>query len=690
MKLNFAAFVLCLLQLIHSSNAAPDDAGSCSSDEKGQVCTEEWKACNDKFHPYEANTLPTPPSVWQKTNCWDNLDAAAVYDLTIIGAGIGGAYVANQLRLNKKHPDASISVMEAGENVGGRLQSSFHSGALGIPVRPFNEIDNVAPPEYGGMRIAPKKYPKIFNQVVKLWNRSFKDQALKANPDAKCSIEFCNNLENVVNCCYGLLTPMNVGFVAYYNGDPDSPNKILSESKLTDSNPLYNEDGASYSVEDIKHYDKYSPFVQTLLIAKGADHYLTKILPTKDQKKALNTSAKKKFKEICSKPICDKIPGYCEMCAQFPNPAEAVTSASGYDLSPIVYPIGAIISVIDEMVNIKNEDFLYLFTVGYQRFAQSLLSGTEISSPTNYENLAVAPHFGKKLVAIGIGPGDFDKAIDNARTLAKIQLDRLHGRRILRPYDGPFGPIRYKFEDGSTTNSHLSYLTMLPRDAFGIGSEGIEGLEPWKETIANNTTPNLAFKAVIQWDNFSLARELGFKPCVHIDNSTSSAGKCQRIILDGPKDGPDQQLVRQAWLWDYKQILVYAAGAASSTADLATQVAKEDGMENLLKRIITQLQESVDGITGELSGEPIKIPQPSWFRAKSWPSGSLLIDWVSAKLDTDQLSNSVRRPFGDSVNVWYGNSEMSKNGDDHGWAEGALDMADDSIPEMKEPLALVL
>jgi len=113
-------------------------------------------------------------------------------------------------------------------------------------------------------------------------------------------------------------------------------------------------------------------------------------------------------------------------------------------------------------------------------------------------------------------------------------------------------------------------------------------------------------------------------------------------------------------------------------------------MENLLKRIITQLQESVDGITGELSGEPIKIPQPSWFRAKSWPSGSLLIDWVSAKLDTDQLSNSVRRPFGDSVNVWYGNSEMSKNGDDHGWAEGALDMADDSIPEMKEPLALVL
>ena len=30
--------------------------------------------------------------------------------------------------------------MEAGENVGGRLQSSFHSGALGIPVRPFNEV----------------------------------------------------------------------------------------------------------------------------------------------------------------------------------------------------------------------------------------------------------------------------------------------------------------------------------------------------------------------------------------------------------------------------------------------------------------------------------------------------------------------------------------------------------------------
>lgn len=39
------------------------------------------------------------------------------------------------------------------------------------------------------------------------------------------------------------------------------------------------------------------------------------------------------------------------------------------------------------------------------------MEGTEVSSAgSDYSTLAIAPHFEKKLVAVGVGPGDFDEA----------------------------------------------------------------------------------------------------------------------------------------------------------------------------------------------------------------------------------------------------------------------------------------
>ena len=66
-----------------------------------------------------------------------------------------------------------------------------------------------------------------------------------------------------------------------------------------------------------------------------------------------------------------------------------------------------------------------------------------------------------------------------------------------------------------------------------------------------------------------------------------------------------------------------------------------------------------------------------------------MINWKIGS-DFDAFSDSFRRPFGEEVNVWYGNSEMAKDGALHGWAEGALAMANVSLPEITEALNEVL
>ena len=135
--------------------------------------------------------------------------------------------------------------------------------------------------------------------------------------------------------------------------------------------------------------------------------------------------------------------------------------------------------------------------------------------------------------------------------------------------------------------------------------------------------------------------------------------------------------MRQAWLWDDHQILLYTVGAEGSPA--ANNIKEESlGVNGLVKKIVDQLQAVMPpGIT---------IPQPSWFRSKTWPAGSLMINWNVAGEKSNLYSDIFRRPFGEDVDVFYGNSEMAKDGLLHGWAEGALAMANASLPEIKEAL----
>jgi len=384
---------------IKSNNDSGDNL-VCSEVVRSQPKNDPWTACGVALYPSGKTTLPTPPNVWQKNNCYDDKNADAVYDMAIIGAGIGGCYLANQLRLGKAQ-SRTIAMYEGGQNVGGRLMSAFHAGALGIPVRPFNKVNNVAPPEYGGMRISPV-YPLVFKQVMRMWEQSFKEDALKDNPEAQCDIEFCGITENMPNCCYGLLTPMNVGRV-FYHSDREILGPRLLESSLEDPNDLYNH----YNVSEIANYKELKPYQQCIMLAVGANDYANKN-PSWEPANAVDG-----FKELCLKPMCNFTEGYCGLCSEFVSGQEAtaVVSCTGYDTKADTQTVRDLINLAAEVVNIADVTYLYLFTVGYQRLAQGLLEGTEVSSAgSDYSTLAIAPHFEKKLVAVGVGPGDFDEA----------------------------------------------------------------------------------------------------------------------------------------------------------------------------------------------------------------------------------------------------------------------------------------
>jgi len=672
---------------IKSNNDSGDNL-VCSEVVRSQPKNDPWTACGTALYPSGKSTLPTPPNVWQKNNCYDDENADSVYDVAIIGAGIGGSYLANQLRLGKEQSN-TIAMYEAGQNTGGRLMSSFHSGALGTPVRPITQVNDVAPPEYGGMRISPV-YPLVFGEVMKMWEQSFKEKALETNPKAQCDIDFCGVLENMPDCCSGLLTPMNVGRV-FYHSERESLGKRLMQASLEDHNDLYN----NYTVSAIADYKELSPYQQCIMLAVGANEYAN------NNPSWVPANAVVGFEELCKKPLCNFTEGYCGLCEEFDSGEEAtaVVSCTGYDTAADGQTTRDLIDLASEVVNIAGDTFLYLFTVGYQRLAQGMLEGTEVNSVgSGYSTLAIAPHFEKKLVAVGVGPGDFDEAVARARVLAQKQVDTLNNVTV-KEDNGPTGPIQLRYSDGSMTVSQIAYLTMLPFDAVGnptYDSKAILGLEPWYEPMKKMTVPNEAFKAIIQWSNYSLADHLGYSSCVQIVDGVAGTGACDRIILDGnrPNDGiaeKDSQVVRQAWMWDKYQILFYSVGDQKSPAHTNIELQNEYGMNTLVKLSVEELRTATKGIISKVDGKPIDIPQPSWFRGKTWPEGSLMINWNLDGMEktgwtSNTFSDTFRRPFGEDINIWYGNSEMAAEGGLHGWAEGALSMVNRSIAEIESAL----
>jgi len=52
------------------------------------------------------------------------------------------------------------------------------------------------------------------------------------------------------------------------------------------------------------------------------------------------------------------------------------------------------------------------------------------------------------------------------------------------------------------------------------------------------------------------------------------------------------------------------------------------------------------------------------------------------------MSSRIGRPLGANVPVYYGNSEAAVNGSNHGWVEGALEMADTALESILLALGL--
>ena len=57
-----------------------------------------WNACGDVIFPTRPSTYGNPPAVFQNNNCYQGSSAAAMFDFALVGAGIGSAYVINEVR----------------------------------------------------------------------------------------------------------------------------------------------------------------------------------------------------------------------------------------------------------------------------------------------------------------------------------------------------------------------------------------------------------------------------------------------------------------------------------------------------------------------------------------------------------------------------------------------------------------
>ena len=142
----------------------------------------------------------------------------------------------------------------------------------------------------------------------------------------------------------------------------------------------------------------------------------------------------------------------------------------------------------------------------------------------------------------------------------------------------------------------------------------------------------------------------------------------------------------QIWLWNPHTIMIYetAPYGVDFPANNLAKLAREQGMDAVVKTCFNQIREAVD------PDDKLNIEDPDWARLKTWNHGALIPGWKGdvSEDNIDEFVDKVARPFGPGVPLFYGNSEMSKNGDLHGWAEGALEMVEDALPELMRKLGV--
>lgn len=259
----------------------------------------------------------------------------------------------------------------------------------------------------------------------------------------------------------------------------------------------------------------------------------------------------------------------------------------------------------------------------------------------------VGPIFGKRLS--GVEMDNVDVA-----ALAKEQAASAQGATGNDKSEVPTeaGTLTLKFEDNSVARAKAVYLTVLPLDLVEI-----DGFQAWIEPLKKATLPFGATKLFLFWKD-------GIPQ--PIKDATKEGGV--RLVTDGDRPG---QMARQIFFWDANTILVYQTAPTDSSlpANFMQEVMQTKGMDEMVGGVMSQLS---DAFRTELE-------MPTWARVKAWTNGGLSYyrsGCGEIKCEAPvSFQAKVQRPMGQSVPVFYGNSEMSGGGGSTqgtGWIMGSF------------------
>ena len=633
---------------------------------------------------YNCDSLQVP-SAWQKTNDVTK-DGSMQYDLAIVGGGIGGAYLVSRLHeefvLKRNLSMPKIALFERSGKMGGRLMSGYGPGGLNLGVLPMSHELYEQPlpmPEYGGMRVDPKRYPLVYNRIVYAARAIF--------GAGTCPIPGCDRKNLSQNCCPKMLTRMEVGDIRYVTTSDNASDRMRSStvsntSEKSVSVPKNNRTRQPYTLSDIAAGGG-SPFDQCLQLVIAADAYYNVTgkyhLPngTESKPAPADNLWRTSIDELCANCSTSDIAGMCKLCGLFvrngsvQTQASAVISCTGYDIDDSTSSLEMVVGLAEEVTDTAVNWHLYLLNVGFQRFVMGLLQGPQWTEDADelvqlFRNRGanVAPQYGKQLSAVSVLPALGSTATQSTSELVERHI---HGE----PSKTAAG-VALNFADGSSATAKSAYLTMLPYDLAAL-----EGFQNWVDEY-DKVLPDKsgAVKIVFGWTNVSEA--LG--PLLNMSSCTE--GLCERLILDGPADS---WLVRQVWLWDPSTIMIYEIAPYNTAfpANRLAKMAREEGMDAMVKKCFKQIRKAVN-----LSEDDLK--DPDWARLKTWPHGSLMPSWKSSanKSEIETFVNMVSRPLGDGVPLYYGNSEVARDGNNHGWMEGSLEMVEEALPDLMRQLGL--
>jgi hypothetical protein len=482
-----------------------------------------------------------------------------------------------------------------------------------------------------------------------------------------------------------MLKRMDVGDIRYVTKDPNASAFMKTStaetiSKLT--KPLLLSDIAAARGEG-------SPFDQCLLLAVAADAYYN----VTGEYDATNIKGDPNVKvheaptdglwetainDLCNNCATCGIAGMCKLCGRFGDTAaRAVISCSGYDLALSSVSLPSMVGLTIEVTDVAMTSELYLLSVGLQRFAMGLLQGPEWTKEGASElvqmfknrGAIVAPQYGKQLQSLSAA----GTAVETTtKELVKQQTQRLHSSR--EPSVRATG-VTLSFADGSSATAKSAYLTMLPYDLAALDDFG-----DWEKEYDDYLPDKLgAVKLTFGWSNAS--DSLGAR----LNLSSCNEGRCERLILDGPADS---WVMRQVWLWDANTILVYETApyenlneAVSFPSNRLVKMSREEGMDAMVKTCFDEIR-STTGLSD--------LKDPDWARLKVWPFSTLMPGWNATAPETglDKFVDKISRPLGDGVPLYYGNSEAARNGDNHGWVEGALEQAERALVGLTAELRL--